>query len=158
MECYLPNEIWLKISDELVKLGELRSMANLYKILNWEINILIFQQELIKHRNLPYKDYKQHMIQLWNRTGVDDGVDADYLKQFLNKDTRLFKTMWGQVLCNNEFYDVIRCNPNIHNNYLCYTDNIMIDKRVYNKESNNNIKYKFNICKKCMLNYTKELK
>lgn len=153
----LPNEIWMNISGILIESGELRSYAYLHKILNWNLDLSKFREELIKNRETNYIDYNQHMIELWNKTGIDDGVPIYYLKEFLNENTRLFKTMWAKIVCGNEFYDVIKCNPNMQNKYVKYTWNIMEDDRVYLRNENSN--YNFDgPCEKCVDKYKTNLK
>lgn len=161
---HLPDEIWLKISDILVKDRQLRAMANLHKALNWNIDISIFQNELIHYRfysddkRYYIKNYNESMIELWGRAGIDDGVPETYLKSNLKKGCALFRTMWARIICHGKFYDVIKYYSNLHNKCVKYSNNIIIDDRKYNKY----YKYKkqlkdWNPCEKCMNKYIKDI-
>lgn len=151
----LPNEIWIKISDILIESGELRYMVNLHKILNLPLDLSKFQKELIKNRESKCIDYNEHMIKLWNKTGIDDGVPSYYLKEYLNENTKLFKTIWAKIVCGNEFYDVLSCNQNYHNKYVKYTFDIFEDDRMYFKNESN---YKRGLCEKCVYKYLNQFK
>jgi hypothetical protein len=94
----LPPEIWLMIIDTLGTSGHLRDMTNLIKALKYDNTLGDKYRviELMKSRLKGRKeDYNQKMIELWERTGIDDGVPAKYLLTRLNNKTRMYRTMWS---------------------------------------------------------------
>jgi hypothetical protein len=87
----LPYEIIINIQNILIKNRELRTYANLCKAFNWDIDIKYFECELRNSRNYNYKmDHHTRMVELWERTGIDDGVPEEYLKKHLNNKTRIY--------------------------------------------------------------------
>jgi hypothetical protein len=148
----LPPELILYIQRILANSGELRAYVNMCKAFNWDIEMRYFERELEISRKV-YQNYNESMIKLWERTGIDDGVPAYYLKKNLNNDTRLFKTMWALNICSGEFYDMIRSFRQ-HNTYVQYTYNILPDMRVMRKCR----KKRWRPCNKCWKKYTKEIR
>lgn len=118
----LPNEIWLNVLNILGNKGQTRDLVNLIKALNFNMSLSYkyLKKEFAKSRSIFYKEnitYKQRMIELWERTGIDDGVPYEYLLKNLNKKTRMFRTIWS--------YEVLKDKQNknclfIHNifNYM----------------------------------------
>ncbi len=152
----LPNEILLYIQNILIKNRELRTYANMCKAFNWDIDMKYFECELRNSRNYRHRqDYDTKMIELWERTGIDDGVPEAYIKKRLNNKTRLFKTMWALHVCSGNFFDMIKWYGK-HNKYVKYTDNILIDNRRYNKSSCDDSLYR-RPCKYCWQKYKNEL-
>lgn len=153
----LPCEIIVKIQNILIENRELRAYYNLCKALQWDVDIKYFECEIRNNRYLECSvdDYDKKMIELWNRTGIDDGVPAEYLKKNLNKKTRIFKTMWALTMCSGVFFDIIKWYS--HNEYVKNTYNIMQDTRTFSKY----YKYKekrWLPCAKCSKKFINELK
>jgi len=153
----LPYEIIINIQNILIKNRELRAYANLCKAFKWNIDIKYFECELLNSRHYNHKvDYDIKMIELWERTGIDDGVPEDYLKNHLNNKTRMFKTMWALCICSGSFFDIIKLYGK-HNDYRKYTNNIMVDSRCFNKYYNYKKTKYYGACEKCRKKYFKDI-
>ena len=107
----LPLDVWYNIINILGNSGYLRDMLNLLRCLGIKKNkyIYFFHQELFKSRycnkidTTNYKEtYDKRMIDLWERTGIDDGVPIEYLIKNLNKKKRLLRTIWSHEVLKNE--------------------------------------------------------
>lgn len=153
----LPYEIIINIQIILIKNRELRTYANLCKAFNWDIDTRYFECELLNSRNYKHKmNYDTKMIELWERTGIDDGVPIEYLKKHLNNKTRMFKTMWALSICSGNFCDIIKWYDN-HNKYVKYTNNIMADSRCFSKYYKYKEQRSHGACEKCRKKYFKEI-
>lgn len=95
-----PDEIYLLIFSKLGESGHIRDACNLLKALNWPKSMIKYSW-LVKALNdcRYYWDlnYDDAMIKLWEKTGIDDGLDEEYLLNHLNKKNRLYRTVWS---CN----------------------------------------------------------
>jgi hypothetical protein len=104
----LPVELWLDIIHILGKQGHLRDMQNLIKALKYTSTTEFdkyFVIELIKIRNTRSNgntEYIKIMIDFWERTGIDDGVPAEYLLMNFNKKTKMYRTMWSNEIIKND--------------------------------------------------------
>ena len=143
----LPFDIWNIVINILGNGGYLRDLINLLDSLNLnkEIYLHFFHKELFKsrikfdptiNRSNYLEKYNKKMIELWERTGIDDGVPVDYLLEKLTNKTRLFRTMWSHdVLKNKEqkncvFVSIIHELRQIEQDFICkYTDFIFLDVR-----------------------------
>lgn len=132
----LPNEIWLMISDILGEAGHIRSMISLQKALCWKnirSNDKFIVMALYKSRysNIEKnkENYNEKMIDLWEKTGIDDGVPEDYiLKQKDFKNKRLYRTVWASnFLRDQPIYNSYR--DHYHNEFVKYTHIIFLDGR-----------------------------
>lgn len=158
MHYRLPPEILLYISDILGDMGELRTMVNLHKALKWRnmntskyfIKVLI-----VSRKSCNIKKYDEKMIELWERTGIDDGVPIQYLKQHLTKHTQMYRTIWSYDRCGNNFWNIVDMRQ-MHNKYVSYTYRIFLDKRsnsTYRKGCKNTGQY---LCEYCAEYYDKQ--
>lgn len=97
-------ELWLSIIDKIGKKGNLRDMTNLIDALKYNISIGDKYRtiELAKSRNTSEYDYKKQMIKFWERTGIDDGVPPYYLVENLNKNKRMYRTIWSYDIYKNK--------------------------------------------------------
>ncbi len=152
----LPYEIIIYIQNLLIKNSELRAYYNLCKAFNWDIDIKYFECELRNSRQHYTRDYDNKMIELWKKTGIDDGLPIEYLEKHLNYKTRLFKTMWALYFCSGRFYDMIEWFER-ENTLIKYTENILSDNRSYNKYYKYKKQRTNGPCQKCWRKYKKEL-
>jgi hypothetical protein len=145
----LPNELILYILDILGENGFTRTCINLTRIFQWNENICnkYLLHELQKSRNIMYINYDDSMIDLWERTGIDDGVPFEYLLKNLNKKNRMYRTIWSHdvLTINNKnvvltkcLYD---CNMITHDQKMMFTSTMIKDKR----KNPNHISVKCNI-------------
>jgi hypothetical protein len=144
------------VSEELGKSGELRSMANLHKVLNWEnIHERYFTIELLKSRRWNCSnDYNERMISLWERTGIDDGVPSEHLKIHLNNETRMYRTVWAYESCGDNFFDAVK-STGVHNEMVKYTYRIFYDNRTIDSEHKN--KNQYFICPQCRYKFIQDV-
>ena len=138
----LPLEIWYIILDTLGECGQLRTHTNLCRALS--INSCIGSKYRVKallaNRKLYESGkYEKILIDFWNKTGIDDGVPAKYLKENLDKDTRMYRTVWACdtlyskdidtfYLYSDPAYHFIGYNCILHLTNKVYIDNRIIDE------------------------------
>ena len=133
----LPNELILYILDILGENGFTRTCINLTRVFQWNENICnkYLLHELLKSRLIFDFDYNQQMIDLWERTGIDDGVPVEYLLKKLNKKNIMYRTIWSHdvLTINNKnviltkcLYD---CNLITHEQTMMFTSTMIKDKR-----------------------------
>lgn len=164
----LPNEIWLIIIEILGESGYLRDMTNLSRTLKFndkfgdKYRII----ELNKMRNCSIVDYNKAIVQFWERTGIDDGVEPDYLMNFLNKKTKMYRTIWSHDCKKHEgkyimnaccIYDHI----NKHEFKIKYKNTMIKDKRqkptdIQYLRINRNASYNYRRNKSLIVVYSKE--
>lgn len=134
----LPNEIWLTISDILGSSGEIRSMINLHKVLRWKgIGEKYIVIALYKSRHNIFEKYDDKMIQLWKKTGIDDGVPYDYIfnHQEYFKQNRLYRTVWALEFIEKGNISKMYFDYN-QNEFIKYTDRIFLDRRSIDIQDN----------------------
>lgn len=131
-----PPEIWMIIIEQLASESFIRKAIFLIKVLKLNMNIdKYIIKTLVESRYKNYTgDYKEYMNELWERTGIDDGVDPDFLLKKLNENTRLYRTIWSHVILKdlcNEYY--------IHNSIYDYCERYDVDDEI----NLNDFKYKY---------------
>jgi hypothetical protein len=132
-----PIEVWHVILNILGENGELRVHTNLCKVLKINPNLgsKYRKRFLIQSREYLKQDYDKMMIDFWEQTGIDDGVPENYLKEKLNKDTKMYRTIWACDNLYNKYTDkfILERNPAVnyigHNYILHLTNKIYIDNR-----------------------------
>lgn len=137
----LPNELILYILDILGENGFTRTCINLTRIFQWNENICNkhLLHELQKSRNF--------MPDLWERTGIDDGVPFEYLLNNLNKKNRMYRTIWSHdvLTINNKNVILTKClydyNKLNHDQKMMFSFTMIKDKR----KNPNSISVKCNI-------------
>ena len=133
----LPYDIWSNIVGILRDMGRLRDLTNLCKALDWKDNKKYIVAELMKSRNYRFQNYDEKMIELWERTGIDDGVPISYLKKHLHNGTRMYRTIWSSDLMYNQDLDAhvfYKCPAETligHNKILHLTNKVYVDNRSF---------------------------
>mgnify|MGYP001206726999 CR=1 FL=1 len=138
-----PLPVIYDILDALGEEYELRVMYYLLQAFDLDTSYCykLLYKALRRSRlaTLNGKTYYQKVIELWEQTGIDDGVPIDYLIH--NHHKKLFRTIWS----HETFYD------NNTQNYVYYTGSLN-DTRFH---IDLKLEYTFKICKDNRINTIK---
>jgi len=127
----LPCEIWTMIIHHLGDTMYTRAMINLLRALGYpEAKYYYYLYQALEYSRIEWqgcKNYTDKMVLLFEKSGIDDGLDKEYLINNLTKKNRMFRTIWSLSVIDRCCINA--CSYFRHPQLLPYTHRLIKDTR-----------------------------